>query len=353
MNFINKNYFFVRGKRIGYLGDVLIVAELGINHQGSLKLAKKMANLAIKNGADVIKNQTHLADEEMSVEAKKIKPGNSKNPIYKIIKENSLSLDDEINLKKYVEKKGAIYMSTPFSIKASNFLNEIGVDLFKIGSGECNNYELIDHVSKFKKPMIISTGMNNINSIKKTVRIIRKNKCPGYALLHTTNLYPTPNKSVRLNCLKILNDNFKDACIGLSDHTKSNFSSYGAITLGGQIIERHFTDTKKRKGPDISCSMDPEELKELKRGSLLIRESLTQGKKEAIKEENVTKKFAFASVVTIKKIKAGSKFTRENIGLKRPGTGYYSSNDYKKILGKKSKKNLEANIQLKKNCIIF
>ena len=99
--------------------------------------------------------------------------------------------------------------------------------------------------------------------------------------------------------------------------------------------------------------MDPEELKELKQGSLLIRESLTHGKKEAIKEENVTKKFAFASVVTIKKIKAGSKFTRENIGLKRPGTGYYSSNDYKKILGKKSNKNIEANIQLKKNCIIF
>jgi sialic acid synthase SpsE len=195
----------------------------------------------------------------MSVEARKIKPGNSKQPIYKIIKENSLSLEDEIILKRYVERKGAIYMSTPFSIKASDFLNDIDVDLFKIGSGECNNYELIDHVSKFNKPMIISTGMNNIESIKKTVKIIEKNNCPGYALLHTTNLYPTPNKSVRLNCLKILNDKFKGACIGLSDHTTSNFSSYGAITLGAQIIERHFTDTKKRKGPDISCSMDPEE----------------------------------------------------------------------------------------------
>ena len=178
------------GKRIISDKSVpLIVAEIGINHFGSLSLAKSIVNEAKKSGAEAVKVQIHIPDEEMSIEAKKIKPGNSKKNIYKIIKENSLSLEDEKKLKKYIEKKKLIYIATPFSYKAAKWLHKNNVKIFKIGSGECNNIPFIKHVCSFKRPMIISTGMNTLNDVKKTVKIVKKNKIP-HALLHCVNIYP-------------------------------------------------------------------------------------------------------------------------------------------------------------------
>ena len=152
----------IRNKIIGHNHKPFIISELGINHSGSLKAAKKMVDLSLANGADAIKNQTHLLDNEMISEAKKIKPANANESIYSVIKNNYLKFDDEVKLKQYVEKKRGIYMSTPFSLEAAIRLNEIGVSLFKIGSGECNNYPLIEKISKFKKPIILSTGMNDL-----------------------------------------------------------------------------------------------------------------------------------------------------------------------------------------------
>lgn len=326
------SFIEINGRKIGDNFKPVVIAEIGINHNGSLQEAFKLVNEASKSGAEIIKHQTHIVEDEMSNEAKKVIPSHTKESIYEIMESCSLSENEEYELMKYVEKKGMIFISTPFSRAAADRLNKFNIPAYKIGSGECNNYPLIEHVSNFGKPMIISTGMNSINSIKPSVEIIRKKKIP-YALLHCTNVYPTPNELVRLDCITELKSNFPDAVVGLSDHTKSEYSCLGAVALGASILERHFTDTKEREGPDISCSMDAEEMKRLIEGSNAIFLS-RGGKKDFVHEEKDTINFAFASVVTIKEINKGDKFSDQNIWVKRPGTGDFLAKDYANILGK-------------------
>ena len=341
-----ENKFKIGNRNIGKNFPPVVIAEIGINHNGSLDLAIHLAENAIKNGAEIIKHQTHIADYEMSYEAKKIKPGNSNINIFSIIENSQLSYNDEFKLAKFIKQKKRIFISSPFSREAVDRLEKIGVPAYKIGSGECNNYPLIEYISKKKKPIILSTGMNDISNIKKTVKIFRKYKIP-YALLHCTNIYPTPNHLVRLNCLTELKNEFNDAVIGISDHTETIYSCLGAVSLGASIIEKHFVDTKKRKGPDISCSMDNNELKEMIKGSKLIFASL-KGPKKALKEERKTIKFAFASVASTEDIKKGEKFTTKNIFTKRPGSGDFTVKDYENIIGKYASKNIKKNYQLKK-----
>ncbi len=347
---IKKKHFKINDRFVGQDYDPLIIAEIGINHNGSLTLAKKIVDSAKKAGAEIIKHQTHIPEEEMSSQAKKLIPVHTNKSIYEIIKNCSLSESEEILLKKYVEKKGLIFISTPFSKAASIRLQKMDVPAFKIGSGECNNYPLIEHIANYKKPMIISTGMNSIKSIKPTVEILRQKKVP-FALLHCTNIYPTPPELVRLNAMSELKKNFPDAIIGLSDHTTSNYTCLGAVAMGASILERHFIDKKNRKGPDISCSMNEKELKDLISGSKIIYSSL-KGKKEAQKKESDTINFAFASVVSIKKIMKGSKFTKKNIWLKRPNDGDYGPADFNKLLGRKAKKTIHIDKKIKKADVI-
>jgi Sialic acid synthase len=323
----------------------LIIAEIGINHGGSLKVAKEMVDAAKEAGAEVIKHQTHIIDDEMSAEAKKVIPGNSDKSIYEIMASSALGEEDELELKKYVEQKGMIFISTPFSRAAADRLEKFGVLAYKIGSGECNNYPLIKHIASFGKPIILSTGMNNIESVSKAVKIIEDLNVP-YALLHTTNLYPTPAHLVRLGAMLDLKNNFRNALIGLSDHTVNNNACLAATALGATILERHFTDSKKRIGPDIINSMDVDELKELLKGTNEIFE-MRGGKKEAAAEEQVTIDFAFATVVTIKDIKKGDRLTKDNIWVKRPGTGEIKAEFYEDLLGKKLNRDLAKDTHLK------
>tara|TARA_S200000501_G_scaffold376898_1_gene433297 strand:- start:935 stop:1978 length:1044 start_codon:yes stop_codon:yes gene_type:complete len=344
--------FKISNRKIGLNYKPLIIVELGINHNGNLSIAKKIINKAKKAGAEIIKHQTHLPNFEMSEEAKKIIPVHTKDNIFKIISDCSLSESDEIKLKQYVQKQKMTFISTPFSREASDRLNKINVPAFKIGSGECNNYPLIEHICKFNKPIILSTGMNDIPQIKKAVKIIEKNKIP-YALMHTTNLYPTPYNLIRLNALNQLKKAFPKAILGLSDHTGDNYTSFAAIAMGASIIEKHFIDNKKkRKGPDISASIDFHQLKDLIEGCNKIHKSIP-GEKKPVKEEISTMKFAFASVVSIKDIKKGEKLSYENIWVKRPGTGSFLARDFNKLIGKIAKRNLKSNIQINKKDIIL
>lgn len=322
----------IENREIGLEHPPLIIVEIGINHEGSLKTAFEMVDSAWRAGAEVIKHQTHIVDDEMSKEAKKIIPGNASQSIYEIMKRCALNEEDETKLKKYIESKGMIFISTPFSRKAVDRLERMGVSSYKIGSGECNNYPLIEYVASFGKPMIVSTGMNDIKSVRKTVNILEKYNI-SYALLHTTNLYPTPVHLVRLGAMQQLQNEFNNAVIGLSDHTTSNRACFAATALGACILERHFTDKMERPGPDIINSMDPISLKELIIGSSEIA-LMRGGKKEAAKEEQVTIDFAFATVVTIKAIKKGEQLTKDNIWVKRPGTGSIKAEHYNEILGK-------------------
>ncbi|MEA1893580.1 MAG: N-acetylneuraminate synthase family protein [Campylobacterota bacterium] len=339
----------IENRLIGVDFPPLVIVEIGINHEGDLETAFEMVDAAWKAGAEVIKHQTHVVEDEMSKEAKKIIPGNANVSIYEIMERCALNEEDEIKLKEYVESKGMIFISTPFSRAAADRLERMGVTSYKIGSGECNNYPLIEYIASFGKPMIVSTGMNGIEQVRKTVEILEKYKVP-YALLHTTNLYPTPSHLVRLGAMEELQREFPNAVIGLSDHTTSNLACFGAVALGASILERHFTDRMDRSGPDIINSMDPIALKELIIGSEELAK-MRGGNKEATKEEQVTIDFAFATVVTIKPIKKGEKLTKENIWVKRPGTGEIKADSYNDILAKTVIKDIEIDEHLSWNDI--
>ena len=335
----------ISNRKIGKNYNPLVIAEIGINHNGSIEIAKMMVDSAKRAGVEVIKHQTHIVEDEMSPEAKKVIPGNSDKSIYQIMDECSLNYEDELELKRYVEEKDMIFISTPFSRAAVDRLVDMNVEAFKIGSGECNNYPLIEYICKFKKPIILSTGMNSINSVKKSVEIIKKNKIE-FALLHTTNLYPTPFNLVRLGGMQELMEVFPDVPVGLSDHTVNNLSSYAAIALGASIIERHFTDSMEREGPDIVCSMDEKNCKDLIINSKILK-SMLGGIKEPAIEEKVTIDFAFATVVAIQDIATGEEITDQNIWVKRPGTGEIKAEFFKDILGKKAKIDIKSGTHLK------
>lgn len=338
------NFIEIEGRKIGKNYRPLVIAEIGINHNGNLSIAKAMVDAAKRAGCEMIKHQTHVIDDEMSHEAKKVIPGNADISIYDIMYKCCLSEEEEIELKKYVESLGMIFLSTPFSRAAADRLERMGVSAFKIGSGECNNYPLIEHIAKFGKPMIVSTGMNDIDSIRKAVNILEKYNVK-YALLHTTNLYPTPFELVRLGAMEELGKNFPNAIIGLSDHTINNNACLGATALGASILERHFTDTMDRIGPDIACSCDEKSLKNLIKDTNEIF-LMRGGSKTKIKEEQVTMDFAYATIVTIKYIKKGERFTKENIWVKRPGNTGILAENYEKVLGKKASCNIDNDVHL-------
>ena len=242
-----------------------------------------------------------------------------------------------------------IFISTPFSRKAVDRLVKFNVPAFKIGSGEMSNFPLLDYVSKFKKPIILSTGLHSLRQVKKTSNFLTKRKV-NFALMHTTNIYPTQDKLLRLNSIKELQKTYPRKIIGLSDHTGDLLSSIIALSLGAKIIEKHFINDNKIKGPDISSSIDEKQLAELILYSTRIENQL-KGTKNILKEEEITRKFAFASVVTIKKIKKGEKLTKKNIWVKRPGTGYFKAENLNQMFNKKAKKDLHENRQIRKNDI--
>lgn len=326
--------FEIAGRKIGYDHDPLVIAEIGINHNGSLEEACSLVDAAAASGVEMIKHQTHVVEDEMSAEAKSVIPGHTKESIYEIMDSCALNEQDEIKLKEYVESKGLIFISTPFSRAAAERLKRMDIQAYKIGSGECNNYPLIKHIAQDGKPVIMSTGMNSIESVRPSVEILREFGVP-FALLHCTNVYPTPPELVRLGAMNQLQDAFPDAVVGLSDHTTSNIPCLGAVALGASILERHFTDTMDREGPDIICSMDPGALKELIDQSKIMKMA-RGGEKGPVEAEKPTIDFAFATVVTIKDVEPGETFTKENLWVKRPGTGEILAEKFEEILGKKA-----------------
>ncbi len=341
---MKKPYLEIAGRKIGPNYPPLVIAEIGINHEGSLQVAKEMVDAAHRAGVELVKHQTHIVEDEMSGAAKKVIPGNADVSIYEIMERCSLNEAEELELKNYVESKGMIFISTPFSRAAANRLKKFDIPAYKIGSGECNNYPLLEHIASFGKPVILSTGMNTIESIRKAVAIFDKLNVP-VALLHTTNLYPTPIPLVRLGAMTEMHDAFPDKVFGLSDHTLNNNACLGAVALGASILERHFTDSMQRTGPDIVCSMDERATQELIQNSNEIWQ-MRGGTKQPAEEEQVTIDFAFATVCTIAPIKKGEVFTKENIWVKRPGTGEILAENFESVLGKVATKDISNDEQL-------
>ncbi len=322
-----------------------IICEIGINHDGNIDKAIALADAAIKSGAEILKHQTHIADEEMSIEAKKIIPSNANVSIYDIINKCSLSEKNEIKLQKYIKSKKKIFISTPFSFAAVDRLVKMNTPAFKVGSGECNNYPLLKYICKFKKPIIMSTGMNLINDIAKSINILKKAKVP-FVVLHCTNIYPTPSNLIKIDTITELKKRFPNILIGYSDHHNTINACLSAMSLGACLIEKHFVLSKKNKGPDVSSSMDPKDLKNLIEMSKIIHH-FRGVKTEISKLEKNTSKFAFSSVVTKCEIKKDELFSLKNITLKRPSGGEFGPKQFSKLLGKKAKVNIKKNVQIK------
>jgi len=329
-------------RKIGENYPPLVIAEIGINHDGSFEKAKKMVKNAFENGAECVKFQCHVIDDEMI--QNDVIPANATESIWEIMKRCSFSENQEIALKNYVEELDMIYLNTPFSRAAADRLEKMDICAYKIGSGECNNIPLLTHIATFGKPMILSTGMNDIFSISKSVNVLKKANI-DFALMHVTSMYPTPYEDVRLGFLYELKTKFPDIVIGLSDHSFGNYTCFAAIALGASILEKHFTSDKNWSGPDIPISISPPELKDLIFGSNAIFRAL-KNKKEILDGEKLTAKFAFTSVVTIKDIKKGDTFSMKNIWVKRPGTGQIKAEFFDDILNKKSRKSVKKNSQL-------
>ena len=343
--------FQIANRQIGDGHAPVVIAEIGINHGGSLEVAIEMADAAINAGAEIIKHQTHVIEDEMSDEAKEVIPNNADISIYEIMERCALSEESEWKLMRHIQSRGAIFISTPFSRAAAERLKKFDVPAIKIGSGECNNYPLVKHIARMGKPVIISTGMNTIASVRPSVEILRGAKVP-FALLHCTNVYPTPPELVRLGAIARLREAFPDAVIGLSDHTTSSYTCLGAVALGASILERHFTDRIDRPGPDIVCSMDPEALALLIEGANTIF-SARGGEKAPVEAEAPTMAFAFASVAAIQDIEPGQLLTEENIWVKRPGGGDFTVLDYDTLLGKLAVAHIKKGKQIHREQIEF
>ena len=334
----------IGNRSIGPNEPPLVIAEIGINHGGDLDVAKNMVDLIASSGCECVKHQTHIIEDEMTEEAKSIFPPNADKSIWDVMKECSLTLDEEKELKKHSENLGLIWISTPFSRKAVDFLDHIDVPAFKIGSGEADNLPLINHIAKKGKPIIMSTGMQSIQSLKNSVEIL-ENSHVEYALLECTNLYPSPPEIVSLKGIEELKEAFPKALVGFSDHSIGPEMALASVALGACIVERHFTDTRYRDGPDISCSMDPAELRLMIDRSVEIYKALNNPKQRTTPEEDVYK-FARASVVADKDMPAGHIITEKDIWARRPGSGEIPGYKYHDVIGKKLRLAVKKNHQL-------
>ena len=334
---------FIGPRALGPGHPPLVIAEIGINHEGDLAKALRMVDDAAAAGCECVKFQCHVVDDEMI--PNDVVPGNTTETIWEIMERCALDETVEARLKAYTESRGLLYLSTPFSRAAADRLERLGVSAYKVGSGECNNYPLIEHIAGFGKPVILSTGMNDLASIAPAVAILRDADVP-FALMHCTSIYPTPYNRVRLGALRDLQTAFPNVPVGLSDHSLGIYTCLAAVALGASVVEKHFTSDTQWPGPDIPISLDPIELQQLVTGARAIHEA-RGGSKAILREERPTIDFAYACVVSTREIAPGETLTRDNIWVKRPGTGELKARDYPVVLGRSATHRIPPDTQLR------
>lgn len=333
------------GKRlVGPGHPPYIIAEACINHAGDINIAKEMVYMARAHGADCIKFQYHVLENEMLKQAPQ--SHNFKKPLWQTLEETNLTLAEHIELKKLCETIGIHYLCTPFSRDAADILEkELNVDIYKIGSGEMTNLPLIEHVAKKGKPMIVSTGMCEVHEIKEMVDVV---KAVGTELIltHCVSAYPTPYHRVNLGVIPRYREMF-GVQVGLSDHSRGIYTSLGCVPFGATVIEKHFTLDKMEEGPDHASSIEPLELGELVKGTKAIFLALGSDK-TLFPEEKEIIAWARESVVSEIEIKAGTKITKDMIWVKRPGPSgdQIPAKKLKEVIGRVAKKNIPVNTQI-------
>ncbi|MCM8811693.1 MAG: N-acetylneuraminate synthase family protein [Candidatus Omnitrophica bacterium] len=320
-----------------------IIAEACINHEGNFEMARKMVHVAHAMGADCIKFQIHILENEMLREAPQSE--NFDEPLYDTLEKTNLSVDEHRKLKALCEQLGIFYLCTPFSRDGADILEEIGVEAFKTGSGELTNLPLQEHIARKGKPMIVSTGMCTEEEVAETVSLIQGIGTP-LILTHCVSAYPTPYRIVNLGMIRKYADRFQ-VPVGLSDHSRGIYTALGAVPYGACVLEKHFTLDKMRGGPDNPVSIEPGELAELVKGADAIFQAMGE-ERRIFEEEKQIVAWARESVVTEKPIKKGTVITREMVWVKRPGPGpgAIPAKDLKKVIGKTALADIPKDQQL-------
>lgn len=319
-----------------------IIAEGCDNHMGDMEVAKEMCRQAKLAGADCIKFQHHLPDEEMLKDVPM--SSNFDIPLYDFLKKNALTLDQHVELMAYCKEIGILYLCTPFSLKAAYELNEIGVSAFKIGSGEMTDIPTLKEIAKLGKPMIVSTGMCTMDEIKRTYDALVEMGAE-FAFTNCLSEYPPRYEDVNLNVIGKMKEAFPEAVIGHSDHTPDLYTCYAAVALGAGIIEKHVIISKQTPGPDQTVSIDFEDLYRLVDGIRKIE--LASGSEKVVhKNEESIREWAFRSIVSLRDIKRGEVITQDMIWSKRPGTGIPSYR-MQEVIGKKAKVDIKGNTLIK------
>lgn len=327
-----------------WIGDqepVFIVAEACDNHMGSTETAKEMIRLAKLAGADAIKFQHHIPDEEMLPDVPM--SSNFDVPLYEFLRRHALSLEQHKILKEHCERLGIIYMCTPFSLRAAEELKGIGLTSFKIGSGEMTDIPTLQKIAQFGNPMIISTGMSTFEEIDRTYNAF---KCinPQLALMNCLSEYPPVYQDINLGVIPRMMERYPEAVIGHSDHTPDLYTSFAAVALGARIIEKHVIIDKKTPGPDQSVSIDFYELRTLVDGIRKIELALGAEKK-VNENEKAIRAWAFRSLVSTRNIQQGEVISQDMVWSKRPGTGI-PSHRMKDVIGMKARRDIEKNALL-------
>ena len=322
--------------------SVFIIAEAGVNHNGSIELAYKLIDAAIESGANAVKFQTFQAENFIIRDTEKAEyqkqNDNSNESQFDMLKKLELSVDDHKNLIDYCNIKGITFLSSPFDIESINLLIELNLKIFKIPSGEITNLPYLRRIGSFNKEVILSTGMSNLKEIGEALKILinagtSKEKI---TVLHANTMYPTPMKDVNLTAMQTIRDKF-DVSVGYSDHTLGIEVDIAAVALGATVIEKHFTLDKKMDGPDHLASLDASELKSMVAAIRNIELALGSKVKDLTDSEKPNIEIARKSIVAKTKIKKSEVFSNENLTTKRPGSGI-SPMKWDSIIGKAAKR---------------
>lgn len=323
--------------------STFIIAEAGVNHNGSIDIARQLIDVASESGADAVKFQTFKAENLVSINAKKAqyqeKNTDLKETQFEMIKKLELNTEAYESLISHCQSKNIMFLSSPFDIDSIKLLDNLGMEIFKIPSGEITNLPYLRYLGKLNKQIILSTGMSNIDEIKDAIEILLEEGTPKekITLLHANTMYPTPMEDVNLNAMLTIGRTF-DITYGYSDHTLGIEVDIAAVAMGAKCIEKHFTLDKSMKGPDHEASLEPDELKSMIKAIRNIELALGSYEKKPSNSEKANINIARKSIVAKTQISKGDVLNEENLAIKRPGHGI-SPMKWEEVLGMKATKN--------------
>lgn len=314
----------IAGREVGAGAPCFIIAEAGVNHNGDLEMARQLVDVTAEAGADAVKFQTFTAESLVTEDAPKadyqLRTTNVSESQYEMLKRLELSTDAHRNLIEHARNKGILFLSTPFDEESADLLDELGVPAYKISSGEITNLPFLAYVARKQKPMIVSTGMSDLNEVEEALRCIRQDGNGNVVLLHCVSSYPAAPADVNLRAMISMREKFS-LPVGYSDHTLGIEVSLAAVALGACVIEKHITLDRTLPGPDHTASLEPDELKDLVRGIRIVEAALGDGRKQPAPSEANTASVARKSLTAARDVTAGTVLTEELIAIMRPGTG--------------------------------